>query len=326
MHRDLRERLRRATGSSEFVVAVNIDIRGFSSFFSDSSQAAAFLGSAYTRILDEYFPTVSFFKPTGDGLLLVRAVDAESGQDVLREVVASSLRLDEEFKSICSSDWLINFATPAHVGIGIARSTATRLADGDKTLDYSGYPLNLASRLMDLARPHGVLFDESLGVDLLDGETRQRFVKESVYIKGLADVAPLLVYRTADVDIPVSNRKPFGAEVFREKRVTKSLATVRQQGPLFIHRLTHTPTSVGGIRVEARYPATTSSGKKSTFYKHVELTERGIEYVNDGDEAHLVLDYNAIAKKALSEGCKSTWSIDIDVRYPVPIGTSPRDV
>jgi hypothetical protein len=60
MHNELRALLRTASGESSFIVAVNIDIREFSTFFSDSSQAAAFLGSAYTRILDSYFTDVAF--------------------------------------------------------------------------------------------------------------------------------------------------------------------------------------------------------------------------------------------------------------------------
>jgi hypothetical protein len=66
MHHELRELLRTASGESRFVLAANVDIRGFSSFFADSSQAAAYLSSAYTKILDDYFPAASFFKPTGD--------------------------------------------------------------------------------------------------------------------------------------------------------------------------------------------------------------------------------------------------------------------
>jgi class 3 adenylate cyclase len=148
MHRALRGSLPTASGESRWIVAVNIDIRGFSSFFSDSSQPAAYLGSAYTRILDDYFSEHSFFKPTGDGLLIVRHHDRDTLQSVVREMVEAAVRLTRAFPSICKSDALINSPTPKWVGIGIARGTATRIAADDKVLDYSGRPLNLCSRLM----------------------------------------------------------------------------------------------------------------------------------------------------------------------------------
>src|SRR5450756_3001508 len=93
MHNELRQLLRTASGESEFVLAVNVDFRGFSSFFADSSQAAAFLSYVYTKILDEYFPEHSFFKPTGDGLLLVRPLDRDSVADVVVQSIDAAQRL-----------------------------------------------------------------------------------------------------------------------------------------------------------------------------------------------------------------------------------------
>jgi len=274
-------------------------------------------------MLDEYFPDVSFFKPTGDGLLLVKAVDAATGQDDLRGMVSKCLALDENFARICEKDWLINFDTPAHVGIGIARSTATRLTAGNKTLDYSGYPLNLASRLMDLARPHGVLFDESLGPDLLEPELLDKFTPESVYVRGLADVEPLVVYRTNSVDIPVANRSPFGAELFREERVTKTLATIQSQGPRFVHRLKHVPLSVAAIQIHIRWPATTSSGGKADHYHTLTVADStGWDYETEADEPRVVVRYDLLTDRIANEGCKKNWNVDFDIDYPVPVGTS----
>jgi len=49
MHREFRELLERATGFSEFVVAVNVDIRGFSPFSKtvESPEVAMFIKSLY---------------------------------------------------------------------------------------------------------------------------------------------------------------------------------------------------------------------------------------------------------------------------------------
>jgi hypothetical protein len=58
--------------TSEFVIAVNADIRGFTSFneTSDSKEAALFISKVYKKLISEYFPK-NFFKLTGDGLLVV---------------------------------------------------------------------------------------------------------------------------------------------------------------------------------------------------------------------------------------------------------------
>jgi hypothetical protein len=74
MHRKFRELLATANGRSEFVVAVNLDIRGFSDWSRrvESSQTILYLTKVYPKLIDQYFADSWFFKPTGDGLLLVR--------------------------------------------------------------------------------------------------------------------------------------------------------------------------------------------------------------------------------------------------------------
>jgi hypothetical protein len=72
MHRTLKRLLADAAGESQWVVAINLDIRGFSSRMSaNPSETALYLKKVYARILDSYFTNLSFFKPTGDGLLVV---------------------------------------------------------------------------------------------------------------------------------------------------------------------------------------------------------------------------------------------------------------
>ena len=66
--------------------------------------------------------------------------------------------LVEAFGQITANDFMINFPVPQRLGVGVARGTATRLASGGQVLDYTGRCLNLAARLMDKARPYGVVF------------------------------------------------------------------------------------------------------------------------------------------------------------------------
>ncbi|MCJ7692880.1 MAG: hypothetical protein MUO22_05640 [Sedimentisphaerales bacterium] len=72
MHRNLRKLLENAEGVSEFIIAINVDIRGFSEFSLqvESPDAAMYVKRVYIRLVDDYLTGASFFKPTGDGLLL----------------------------------------------------------------------------------------------------------------------------------------------------------------------------------------------------------------------------------------------------------------
>jgi class 3 adenylate cyclase len=187
---------------------------------SESSEAALFLRSVYIRVLDEYFPEATFFKPTGDGLLIILDYDDDNLQKVVRTAVQASIRLVDNFPEITAGDPMVNFDTPDEIGIGIARGAATSLISGRKTLDYSGRPLNMAARLMDVARPSGVVFSANLGYDLLDEDTSKQFEEDEAYVKGLAEEVPTKVYylrgRTV---IPEPNRHPLK----RQKRKTEPL-------------------------------------------------------------------------------------------------------
>jgi class 3 adenylate cyclase len=318
MHRALQELMRTATGESSFVVAVNIDIRGFSSFFSDSSQAAAFLSRAYTRILDEYFVDVSFFKPTGDGLLIVKNVTEESLTDVLKGFVAVSLRLESEFASICSNSALINFPTPPKVGIGLARGTATRLLSGDKTLDYSGLPLNLASRLMDLARPSGVVFDGSFGPDLLGEEFLAKFSKSRAYVKGIADLSPIDVFTTDGIHIPDANRTPFGATLFAEETESITFRELKTRAPHFMFTLKKRPADHASVRLEITFPATAKNGNKNPKIVRTRTID-AIEIIESGSGMRAKFDFAPIVSNLTTLGVKNPWMVSLGLAYSVPI-------
>ncbi len=69
MHRIFRKLLDNAAGTTEHIVAVVLDIRGFTPFCKDteSPDVAVFIKYVYTRTINAYFPNASFYKPTGDG-------------------------------------------------------------------------------------------------------------------------------------------------------------------------------------------------------------------------------------------------------------------
>lgn len=119
MHRTFRKLLPDAVGQNQWVAAVNADIRGFTSSMSgDPAESALYLRRVYTRILENYFEGYSFFKPTGDGLLLVIPFDANEDElaRVSSLVVADAVRLVADFPNIVAGDKLVQFPHPKAIG------------------------------------------------------------------------------------------------------------------------------------------------------------------------------------------------------------------
>lgn len=205
MHNVLKEALPDAEGRSQHVVVIIADIRGFSEFSTrcDSADTAMYIKRVYLRLIDDYFPFASFFKPTGDGLLMTVAFNAGSLQKVAQDTVAACLRCWKEFPDICQGDAMINFDVPSAIGFGLTRGNACCLISGDKVLDYSGQILNLASRLTDLARPSGIVIDGSFGIELLSDKEQKLFEAEEPYIRSVSEEEPHKVYILRDVvEIP----------------------------------------------------------------------------------------------------------------------------
>jgi len=88
-------------------------------------------------------------------------------ETVAQSTIDTCYLIINEFECFCEHDPMINFDVPDKIGIGLSRGTACRLISDDKILDYSGDTLNLATKLMDFARPEGIVFDAKFGFDLL---------------------------------------------------------------------------------------------------------------------------------------------------------------
>ena len=193
------------------VVATFVDIRGFSGFAvtSDSFDTAVYLSAVFSAILGS-FSDVAYFKLTGDGLLLIH--DLPSSRAEVPVVVSSILRrcvtLVEEFPEITSEDVLVNFAVPQSLGVGVARGPVTRLISDATVLDYTGRCLNLAARLMDKARPRGVVFADLRAVQLMEPDIADLFSSDEVFIRGLDEQEPTEIYVTEDVEITPADREP----------------------------------------------------------------------------------------------------------------------
>ncbi len=326
MNSEFRKLLHDAEGHSRRVVVVFLDVRGFSSFarIAESTDTAEFLRSIYLKILDEHFKDAEFSKPTGDGLLILLSYDRENLVDVVRSAVDRSIRIVETFANFCDGDAMINFDVPSKLGIGIARGSATALTAGDEALDYSGRPLNLASRLMDLARPSGIVFDDRFGLELLEDEVQERFKEDFAYVKGLAESTPMTVFcLDGYTEIPEYNKRPLDGFVRFAEAVQKLTFKDLEDRGRFRHVMTREPARRDTIELHVEFPKVMADGTKHPTLKQIEKLPA--EFRATADKTYAVVDYPPLVAELKAKGVKNTWAVTATLEYSVIPDEGPKE-
>lgn len=316
MHREFRKLLDKATAFSQFIIAVNIDIRDFSTFSlsADSSEAAIFIRKVYKKLIDEYFPGAAFFKPAGDGLLIFIPYLEDNLQVVLNDTIITCSKLMVEFGAFCSNDPMINFEVPQRLGIGLSRGATCKLVSEDKILDYSGKVINLASRLMDLARPSGIVFDAKLGIDLIPEEFVKDLEKDKVYIKGISEREPIEIFHSKDAQIPSINKRPFDKIKWNSNKDKKKLKQIRDLGPRFHYPIPIDPIDPNLIEVKISYPAIVRGRKQKGVLSFINFAN--FQYMFDKGKPKVMVQFDALANRLESLGIKDDWEIQIEIIYP----------
>ena len=212
---------------------------------------------------------------------------------------------------------MVNFEVPGKLGIGVARGAATRLSSDGEVLDYSGRPLNLAARLMDMARPSGVIFSDALGLNLLDEEILKRFEAAKVYVRGVAEDEPMSVHYLAErTTIEDVYKHPLHrTHVHAEHAQEVTVREMEQMGS-FRFSLSKDPIDRSKIKLVARFPDATSSGRKSEKGL-VSITDVPGVYGEDGDGPHVRVLMPEVARQVKARGARSTWSGKIRLEYVV---------
>ncbi len=317
MHRDLQEHLKTARGQSKDVVAVFLDIHGFTSWGAESTNAATFLKAAYNAILTRHFTDADYFKLTGDGMMVIYSFDDESLQRVIRMTVAKSIALVDAFPRLTKKDLMINYPVPQLLGVGLARGAATVLKSGDKTLDYTGAPLNLAARLMDLARPSGVVFDDSFGIELLTPANRKKFAKDAVYIRGIAEETPRSVYiLRGKTRLSEFSKLPIIAPVRVVDSTEKTtLANLEERGSSHWKELLQIPARTDDGRIHLSYPKAKSDGSRNetlrrTSAHKIRIEQRLMKW-------YALIDYGAMVREMKKNNCQPTWPVRTTIEYSV---------
>jgi class 3 adenylate cyclase len=246
---------------SQHVIIIFADIRGFSEFSKENnpSDVAAYIKRVYLKLM-ERFPYSDFCKATGDGLLITVPYDEKIGDDSdlrmkAKSVVEACLQTVDSFGLICAGEQVINFPVPQKVGFGISRGSACCLVSGDVIVDYSGHRLNLAARLLNLARPDGIVLDGAFGLELLNEETRNKFEADVACLRGISPKVPHPIHVLKEhVIVTDLLRKPLDEERWLATEHTQSAALWREGVPKIRLLLTATPLYPDRIFVQLECP------------------------------------------------------------------------
>jgi hypothetical protein len=256
--------------------------------------------------------------------MLIFVFEPDTLTRTARQVVRVSLKLVREFKGICKNDPMLNFDVPERIGIGIARGAATRLISKDgRILDYSGRPLNLASRLMDIARPEGVVLDQSFRPrELLTKPLVQHFATESVYLRSVAERTPIQIFYTEGrTEISPLNKRPLD-DVQREAFTSEyTVREIEELGRIEIWRidLPSIPLDEDEILVTVEHPAITAKGAKHpkwTRFFQLNKNKSGFVYGEHAGSPYVDVNARKLAESLREIGIKQSWNIGIEVAYP----------
>ncbi len=317
MHRMLRKLLEDARGISEFVIAINLDIRGFSRFSQkvESPDSAMFIKRVYIKLIDKYFVNASYFKPTGDGLLLIIPYTEKNLQVVARNTIDVCLKVLREFGTFCENDPMINYEVPKRIGIGLSRGTVCRIISKGKTLDYSGRVLNLASRLMDFARPTGIVLDNDFDIELLSDEQIKLFRKDDIFIKGIAEREPIDIWYTKDLTkvLPLS-KQPIDKVDWQIDSYEWTLKRIKDHSMKFIYGLKTEPADFREIKVKVEFPSILKKRKQKGYLNVINFSN--FEYALEAGKPEITIQFDALAKQLEAKGVKGPWLVTVKIIYP----------
>lgn len=315
------ELISEAKGRSEWTIVTFFDIRDFSRFSErvEAPNIALYLKKVFAKVIDNYFPDASFCKSTGDGLMIIHAYDEDNLGKVLNQVMDSCIKLHQDFPNLIKNEPIINFETPSSIGIGVTRGTACCLYSGDNTIDYSGKIINLAARLTSLARPTGIIFDTSLGFDLLSGDKQKLFDMASVYIIGIAEQTPIDVYYLKDsVILSSESRKPISKQEWHTIGETNKYRDwLKLSTAPFRFTTAHRNISSESISAEAMYPMRLEDGTRiegNSYWMDISNLCK-VQVV--ADEGRIILDLPSLIKR-IKQGIHKPLDDDkvsIEIKY-----------
>ena len=250
-------------------------------------------------------------------MLIYAFSDEASLTATLRGTVAKSLALVKAFPRLTKDDPMVNFPVPEELGVGLARGAATVIRSQGKTLDYTGRTLNLAARLMDLARPRGVVLDDSFGIERLTKTTREKFAKAKVFIPGIAEQQSVPVYFLPDwTEISEYRKMPIVAPVrWPDATETTTGGELKERGASSWIELSKVPARTDDGKIHLTYPKAKADGTMNTTMSWT--PRREVDIQQRLGKWYAVIDFVDIAKELEEDNCQDNWPVEVTVEYSV---------
>jgi class 3 adenylate cyclase len=318
----LREQLEKAKGTTQHIIAIFIDIRDFSSFCKergDPKEIATYITHVYKKVIDKYFHNAVFLKLTGDGLFIVIPCRSKSLKQVLSRTVGACLKLNEDFPKLCEDEPLINFKTPDKLGIGMTRGNAYCISCDGTIMDYSGNVINLAARLMDVARPSGIVIGGEFGIELLPSEIQSFFQEDKICVRGITD-QPMPVYLTKRFTvIPPRLRQPLKEPQWQTQKIGVSFKEIKsfaRKGSKR-RRITLKKLPLDERQISVYYYYYDKPKKKHRIGVFSDTSSRGITSYCTGGKFGVKIEYEQVIRAMTRAGAKGKDKIFFEVRYPI---------
>ncbi len=305
-----RKLLEKADGRSEFAIVIVCDIRGFSEFSTihESPDTAMFIKRFYLKLIDDYFPTAQYVKPTGDGLLIIYKYTEDNLNEISKNILEACLKCMDDFYKLFMEDPMINFETPSNIGFGISRGPVCCLFSGRKIIDYSGRLLNLASRLMNLAIPKGVVIDGQYLIDVIPETLRGRFKKRDIYIRSIAEEKTHpIYYLSPEVDLPDYCLHSIKECKWTEERRDITAKNLLKLAGTFRFDLTKKALLPSKVKIGLKYP--NKKGCATTKYLD------DFEYKEDAAGPHIVLILSSAKTIIKDEKIKLNTTLELFAEY-----------
>lgn len=292
---ELINKFRNANGRSDFVIAAVCDIRGFSSFSKnhEAPDIAMFSKRFFVKLLENYFVDADFAKSTGDGMLILFRYSESSLHEVAASVLRNCMKVVQDFPTMMQNDSMINYPVPEEIGFGVARGTAFCLYTDNEVVDYSGQTLNLASRLNEFARPHGIVVDGSFMMSVIPEDLREHFYSDMIYVRGISDDRPRDVLCSKEVVIPLVAKTPDKKTTLRSVDHNVTVAIVKKMPETVAIKLPEEPLSTFPCTSKVEWMHSTANWIRPnapiyTQWRNLAYTE--VEHTADGYFARLKTD------------------------------------
>jgi hypothetical protein len=283
----------------------------------EAAEAALFARKSYVKFIDGYFHDAPFIKLTGDGLLIVHEHEENKGTEVACNVLETCLKAVKDFGSFFADDEYFSSCDPPNkIGIGMSMGPVGAIVLDGKVLDYCGRFLNLASRLMAMARPSGIVVDDRIGRALLmRTDLKRQFKDARVFPLGINE--SIKAHYTENLtSIPRIYLRPLEEYQWATYRETHSLAQWKKMSNSTIaFDLKKKLADPDLAAIDLLYP---ESVRRRTGFVSYDITRSGFKHNIKADKDEITLiGFKSRLTELAENGVKDSDRVPFVFRYPV---------